>query len=248
MKYIKYLIEFIRICLISVFFPILLGIGFLITLKIPHKFDLLFIYAIIIQIILVKIKYETLRETLVILIFHLIGLTMEIVEVRINGSWTYHADGTWLALFGIPLFTGFMYASMGSFASKAYDEMKMKIDNYPKNKYLYPYSLFVYLNFMTNNHIFDFRWILMATIILLIWKCKINFKLLDRIFWMPANIACGLTAFFILIVENIATYLRVWSYPNQIHGWKIVGFDKFTSWYLLFAVSFIVVYGVKNKI
>ncbi|MEO6606855.1 MAG: DUF817 family protein, partial [Aestuariivirga sp.] len=32
-----------------------------------------------------------------------------------------------------------------------------------------------------------------------------------------------------------------WLYPNQKHGWELVSFSKFGSWFLLMIISFVLV-------
>jgi uncharacterized membrane protein YoaT (DUF817 family) len=58
---------------------------------------------------------------------------------------------------------------------------------------------------------------------------------------MPLLIACGLTATFIWLAENIGTYSRAWIYPNQASGWSMVSFSKLSSWFLLLIISYALV-------
>ena len=77
------------------------------------RYDALVIYAITLQALFLILKLETLAEARVILLFHLTGTAMEIFKVNV-GSWAYPEPAI-LKLWGVPLFSGFMYASVGSF-------------------------------------------------------------------------------------------------------------------------------------
>jgi uncharacterized membrane protein YoaT (DUF817 family) len=58
---------------------------------------------------------------------------------------------------------------------------------------------------------------------------------------MPLLVGWGLVALFIWFAENIGTFARAWSYPNQANGWEMVGIEKLGSWYLLMIISFVLV-------
>ncbi len=63
---------------------------------------------------------------------------------------------------------------------------------------------------------------------------------------MPMLVACGLTAIFIWIAENVGTYSQVWLYPHQTQAWSPVGFGKFSSWFLLLIISYVMVATVNR--
>jgi uncharacterized membrane protein YoaT (DUF817 family) len=58
---------------------------------------------------------------------------------------------------------------------------------------------------------------------------------------MPLLLAFGLTALFIWLAENLATFSHAWLYPAQRHGWRLVAPEKLGSWLLLAIISFILV-------
>ena len=60
-----------------------------------------------------KTKMETKQEIYIICVFHLVGLAMEIFKVNM-GSWNY-PDYSITKVFGVPLYSGFMYASVASY-------------------------------------------------------------------------------------------------------------------------------------
>ena len=53
-----------------------------------------------------------------------------------------------------------------------------------------------------------------------------------------------LVALFIWLAENIATFARAWTYPDQSDGWRVVSPAKLGSWYLLMYISFVLVAAV----
>lgn len=225
-------------------FGVLLVIGFILTIHSTHRYDILFIYAIACQYLLYKSKFETIEDIKVITIFHLIGLSMELIEVGINGSWSYTSTGLFF-IFSVPIFTGFMYASVGSYISRAFDVFKLNLTSMPSNKTLLILSIAIYANFILNNYLPDIRWVLIPIIIILFWKSKLTFTPHKRPIKFNLTVSFVLIAFFIWIAENIATYLGIWTYPNQIDGWQMVHLSKISSWMLLTVVSVNLVYCLK---
>jgi len=55
-----------------------------------------------------------------------------------------------------------------------------------------------------------------------------------------------LIGFFIWVAENIATFFGAWVYPDQVTGWKAVSLQKFSSWFLLVIISFLIVADLKH--
>ncbi|MFZ1365950.1 DUF817 family protein, partial [Sphingorhabdus sp.] len=53
-----------------------------------------------------------------------------------------------------------------------------------------------------------------------------------------------LVAGFIWFAENIGTFARAWSYPEQRQGWQMVSTSKLGAWYLLMYISFVLVAAV----
>ena len=58
---------------------------------------------------------------------------------------------------------------------------------------------------------------------------------------MPMLVGFGLVALFIWFAENLGTFARAWTYPNQKSGWEMVSLSKYGSWYLLMIISFVLV-------
>ena len=82
------------------------------------RYDALLIYALAIQVSFLALKLESWREARVILLFHLTGTAMEIFKVD-AGSWAYPEEAV-MKIWGVPLFSGFMYASVGSYIARVW--------------------------------------------------------------------------------------------------------------------------------
>ncbi len=226
---------------IGIIFGLSLVVGFVLTTNSTYRYDILFVYALIIQIVLYKIGFESKRDILVVTIFHLIGLSMELIEVSINHSWSYTSTGIFY-IASVPIFTGFMYASVGSYMAKEFKLLKLRLNRMPSNAFLIIFSILIYMNFILNNHIYDFRYILLITMFIVYSRANLHFTPATNEYKFSLPIAFLLIGFFIWIAENISTYLGIWSYPDQVPVWHMVHFSKITSWMLLSIVSFNLVY------
>lgn len=203
-----------------------------------HRYDALFLMALAIQITFLALKMETLEEAKVILIYHLVGTAMEVFKVHM-GSWTYPED----ALFrigGVPLFSGFMYASVGSYMARAIRIFDMRFTHYPPFWTTALLALAIYANFYAHHYLPDIRIVLFAATVLLFGRVRIYYTVETTPRWMPLLLAAFFTSIFLWIAENIGTATGVWLYPGQ-RTWHMVPFTKLGSWYLLLYVSFVLV-------
>lgn len=211
-----------------------------------ERYDFLFIAAVLLQVILYLTRLETKDEVKVIFLFHIIGLVLELYKTSPGvGSWSYPEDG-FFKIATVPLYSGFMYAAVGSYISQSWKIMKLEMKNY--HHYILSVILcaLIYINFFTNHYIHDFRWILIPAVFILFWKVRVYFTVVEKRRWMHLNVAFILIAFFIWIAENISTYLGAWKYPDQIHEWTVVSGNKVTSWFLMVIISFIIVAYLKH--
>lgn len=211
-----------------------------------HRYDFIFISAIVFQVLLLLFRLETLRESVVILIFHLVATIMELFKTSdAIGSWTYPEE----YIFGIanvPLFTGFMYSAVGSYIARVWRIFDFRYSYYPRHNWTVILVTLIYINFFTHHFIWDFRWILVAVTIALFFRTQIYYRVDVEYRSMPLLIGWGLVALFIWIAENLATYANVWVYPNQYKQWEMVSFSKFGSWYLLMILSFVLVASINQ--
>jgi uncharacterized membrane protein YoaT (DUF817 family) len=203
-----------------------------------HRYDALFVAAVAIQLAFLKLGLESLDEAKVILIYHLVGTAMELFKTHM-GSWSY-PEPALIRVAGVPLFSGFMYASVGSYMARAMRGFDMRFTHYPRFAWTALLAVAIYANFFAHHFWWDTRWLLFAWTALLFGRVRIYFRV-DRAWrWMPLVVAALLTAFFLWVAENIGTATGTWLYPGA-DGWRLVSLHKLGSWYLLLVVSFVLV-------
>lgn len=201
--------------------------------------DFVTIAAVVIQVIMVVFKLESLRELRVIIVFHLVGTGMELFKTSV-GSWIYEGDGV-LHLLNVPLYSGFMYASVGSYLVRVYRLFDLRFDRYPRRWVTAILAALIYLNFFAHHYIYDFRWVLLLAVVIVFGRCVMHYRIFRSRPRMPLLVAFTLVALFIWIAENVATWSRAWSYPNQMDGWQLVSIEKLVSWLLLMIISVVLV-------
>ena len=203
-----------------------------------HRYDVLAIYAVGLQVLFLVFRLETFDEAKVIILFHLTGTAMEMFKVN-AGSWAYPEPG-YLKIMNVPLFTGFMYASVGSFIARAIRLFEMRFEPYPPFWTTVVLASAIYINFFAHHFLPDIRVVLFAGTILLFFRTKVWFHIGDNDYWMPMILAGALTSFFLWLAENVGTSTGTWIYPGQgLLDW--VSFSKMGSWFLLIWVSFVTV-------
>lgn len=208
------------------------------------RYDALLVYVAIVQVVFVVARLETWRELGVICAFHLIGLALEVFKVH-AGSWSYPEPGL-LRVAGVPIFSGFMYASVGSYICQAFRRFDLRVDGF---RWLPVSALAVaaYANFFTHHWIPDLRWAIAIGFIAALWDSTIHFTVGGERYWMPTAQAFVLIGGALWIAENMATFLGAWSYPDQEGGWRMVHVGKLGSWALLITLSFVLVAAVKAR-
>lgn len=206
------------------------------------RYDFLTLAALAIQIGMLAFRLETLEEAKVILAFHLVGTVMELFKTA-NGSWAY-PEASLLRIGGVPLFSGFMYASVGSYIARVWRIFDFRYSAYPRRWPSYALALAVYVNFFAHHWLPDVRLALFAAMALLFWRTRVHFRNWRVHRWMPLLLGWFLVALFIWLAENIGTFSQAWFYPNQSGGWHLVSPAKLGAWYLLMYISFVLVAAV----
>jgi uncharacterized membrane protein YoaT (DUF817 family) len=230
-------------CLFPGFIFCALLLSKLIHVPFIHRYDFLLVACVIMQAFMYFTKLETASELLVITLFHLLGLVMEIYKVS-KGSW-YYPEAGWSKVYGVPLYSGFMYASVGSYVCQAWRRFDLKLENWPGFLVAASISMAIYLNFFTHHFIYDFRWIITLLLIIAFWKTRFVFKAYHVERKIPMVLSFLLIGFFIWVGENIATFLGAWKYASQHEGWKMVSTGKISSWFLLVVLSIVIVVQLK---
>lgn len=235
-----------RACVFAGSFFIVLFLSNHIPLFGLARYDFIFLAAVALQILLIATKIETWDEFKMICLFHVIGLCLELFKTSPQiGSWSY-PEPAFFKIATVPLYSGFMYASIASYFSQAWRILKARLETYPPYWLSIPLCAAIYVNFFLDSFGFDARWVLTALVVILFWRTTIHFTVTANERRMPLTVAFGLVAFFIWIAENISTYLGAWKYPNQIHTWNLVASQKIHSWFLLVIISFIIVADLKQ--
>jgi uncharacterized membrane protein YoaT (DUF817 family) len=201
--------------------------------------DAVTIAAVIVQSMMIIFGLETWRELRVVMIFHAVGTGMELFKTSI-GSWSYSAGGV-LHIAAVPLYSGFMYAAVGSYLVRVYRLFDLRFTRYPPLWLTAVVAAGCYLNFFSHHYIVDLRWPLIIAVLAVFGRSVMYFRVFGRQLRMPLVLAFGLVAMFIWFAENIATWAGAWFYPDQLAGWQPVGPTKLAAWFLLMIISVVLV-------
>jgi uncharacterized membrane protein YoaT (DUF817 family) len=233
-------------CVFAGSFLFLLAISSHVSIPGVARYDFLFLGAIAIQIVLVAVRLENWREVAVLSLFHLIGMGLELFKTSPSiRSWSY-PEPAFFHLKTVPLYSGFMYASVASYIMQSWRLMQLKITEFPLFYLAVGLCAAIYANFFTDHYIVDLRWPLAACVLLLFRRTQVHFIVTHKVRRMPVALSFLLIGFFIWVAENIATYFGAWQYPHQKRQWAIVGPTKISSWMLLVIISFIIVAALKE--
>lgn len=203
------------------------------------RYDFLVIAAVAIQIVMLWSGMETWEEAKVILLFHVVGTVMEIFKTAV-GSWTY-PEASVLKIAAVPLFTGFMYACVGSYLARVWRLFDFQFTWHPPLWAIGLLSVAIYVNFFTHHYTVDIRLGLFVVAALLFGPAWVHFKVWRVHRRMPLLLGLVLVALFIWFAENIGTFTAAWVYPNQKDGWAMVSPAKLGAWFLLMILSYVMV-------
>jgi uncharacterized membrane protein YoaT (DUF817 family) len=203
------------------------------------RYDFLFLAALAIQFSMLAFKLEKPSEAAVILIFHVVGTAMEIFKTS-AGSWIYPEE-SFLRIGGVPLFSGFMYASVGSYLARISRIFDMRYTSYPPLWTTVLLAVAIYVNFFAHHFVPDMRYVLFAATALIYLRTVVHYRVFRFRHRMPLLLGFLLVALFIWFAENIGTWSRAWLYPGQSDAWTPVTIQKVGAWYLLMIISFVLV-------
>ena len=241
----RQLLRFARIeaqcCLFAVLFFAGLAAVRVLPLPIPAA-DALLLWCLVVSIGLWVLGWESGRELAVIAAFHLVGLALELFKTQ-QGSWSYPDPGTF-AVAGVPLYSGFMYAAVGSYVCQAWRRFDLRLTGYHPRTTAAVAAL-IYANFFTAHFGPDVRVWLALLLLAVTWRAQVRFTVGPRRYAMPLALSFVLIGSFLWIAENLATLLRAWTYPSQESVWALVHVSKLGSWSLLVVVSIVIVAAVK---
>lgn len=249
----RFLVELVHFGLKEARACLFVGLFFAAVLLVPRaglwgvpRYDVLLVIALAIQAGMVWTRLETLDELKAITLFHAIGFALEVFKTS-GGikSWAY-PDFAYTKLFGVPLFSGFMYAAVGSYIIQAWRLLDIRVRHHPPYWMAALIAVLIYANFFTHHYIGDYRWYLAAVALGLYARSSVVFRPYDRERSMPLLMAFVLIGFFIWLAENISTFFGIWRYPNQLGPWSAVHVGKWSSWSLLVIMTFTIVANLKH--
>ncbi|MCM3758373.1 DUF817 domain-containing protein [Sporosarcina aquimarina] len=247
-RFLTQLLYFGREQALSCVFPVVIFGSLALTQVIPlpllPRYDWLLLIFLLMQWWMVHSGLETKDELKVITLFHLIGLALEIFKVNM-GSWSYPEEG-YMKILGVPLYSGFMYASVASYLCQAWRRLDVQLVKWPPFLLVVPLAAAIYLNFFVHHFWIDIRWWLSGLVLVVFWRSWVTYTVNGSRYKMPIALSFTLIGFFIWVAENIATFFGAWQYPNQTDTWSLVHLGKVSSWLLLVIVSFLIVATLKQ--
>jgi uncharacterized membrane protein YoaT (DUF817 family) len=207
------------------------------TAPVAH-YDLLLGFGLLLTLAAWATGWERGRNVAAIAGCHLLGLALELVKVR-AGSWSYpHPALTKVG--GVPLYSGFMYAAVGSFVCASWRLLRLRLSGY-RPRLMVLLAAAAYANFLTDRWWPDLRWPIALLLVLATARTTVHFTVGARRYRMPLALSFTLIGFFLWLAENIATALGAWRYPYQLHAWQPVSVAVWSSWALLIVVVFVLV-------
>lgn len=210
------------------------------------RYDALLLIAVGIQWWMVRTGLETMDELKAISVFHGVGFVLEVFKTSAAiQSWAY-PDFAYTKVLGVPLFSGFMYAAVGSYMIQAWRLFELRIEHHPPHWMSWAVAILIYANFFTHHFIGDYRSYLAVAALGLYARTTVVFRPLGRDRRMPLLLAFVLIGFFIWLAENISTFFAVWQYPDQLGAWSTVHLGKWSSWSLLVIMTFTIVANLKH--
>ncbi|MGW9350244.1 Uncharacterized membrane protein YoaT, DUF817 family [Nocardiopsis flavescens] len=222
-------------------FAVCMFTGFALSAAVPlpvPRYDALLLYAVALTALFWALRLETGREIAAIAGFHVVGLAFELFKVHM-GSWSY-PEAAWSVVWGVPLYSGFMYAAVGSYIVRAWRLLDLGLENY-RPRAVTAVAVAIYANFLTHHWLPDLRVPLALLLVAATWGTWVHFTVGPRRARMPLALSFLLIGVFLWVAENIATLFDAWRYPHQAQVWALVHPDKLGAWALLVTVSFVLV-------
>ena len=199
------------------------------------RYDFLVVGAVAIQAAMLIFRLESWEEARVIFLFHIAGTVMELFKTA-HGSWVYPEDSL-LRIGAVPLFSGFMYAAVGSYIARVQRIFHIRVTRYPPLWTTWLLAAAIYVNFFAHHWLPDVRLALFAATVVLFGRSWFFFTADRERRSMPLLMGYLLVALFIWLAENLGTFARAWAYPGQDDIWEPVSLAKLGSWFLLMMVS-----------
>src|SRR5262249_59227947 len=104
-----------------------------------------------------------------------------------------------LGIGGVPLFSGFMYASIGSYIARSWRLFDFRFVRHPPLWALSAVSIGIYVNFYSHHYVADIRLVLFAALALLCGRTRLYYKVHHRYRRMPPLLGPFLVARVLLV-------------------------------------------------
>ncbi|SNR54813.1 DUF817 domain-containing protein [Blastococcus mobilis] len=228
-------------CLFAVLFFLGLALVRLVPLPMDPA-DALLLWCLAVTLVLWLVRWEPGREVVVIFGFHLVGRPLELFKVR-QGSWSYPDTGL-ASIGGVPLYSGFVYAAVGSYVCQAWRRLDLRITGY-RARATACVAVLIYLNFFTSHVMWDVRLVLALAPLMVTRRTWVHVTVGRSRYAMPLALSFVLIGFVLWVAEKAATLLRAWQYPSQESVWTLVHAAELGSWSLLVVVSIVLVAAVE---
>jgi uncharacterized membrane protein YoaT (DUF817 family) len=162
-------------CVFAGSFLLLLALSNHFTVPGVARYDLLFVGAIAIQLMLIVVRLENWREVAVLSLFHLLGMGLELFKTSLSvRSWSY-PESSVFHIGSVPLYSGFMYAAVASYLMQAWRLLDVRVSGFPRFWLAIAIAIAIYANFFTNHYILDLRWPLGLVVFSARGPIRINF-------------------------------------------------------------------------
>src|SRR5216683_746980 len=193
-------------CVFAGSFLLLLALSNHIAVPGVARYDVLFLGAIAIQLVLIALRLETWREVAVLSLFHALGMGLELFKTAPGvRSWSY-PEPSLFHIGTVPLYSGFMYAAIASYLMQAWRLFDVSLLRPPPLWAAVALCAAIYGNFFTNHVFPDMRWFLGAGVVALFWNTRVTFVVTRKRRSMPLTLSYALMGFFVWIAEGIATF------------------------------------------
>jgi len=170
------------------------------------RYDFLTLGAILIQAAMLIFRLETWEEAKVILVFHLVGTVMEIFKTHV-GSWVYPEPSV-LRIADVPMFSGFMYACVGSYIARVWRLFEFRFERFPPLWAQVVLATAIYVNFFTHHFAPDIRIGLFLGAAILYGTGMIWFKPDEKHRPMPLLLGLFLVSLFIWLQACMALRIK----------------------------------------
>ncbi|WP_245576201.1 DUF817 family protein [Deinococcus murrayi] len=202
------------------------------------RYDFLLLGCLLVQGALVWTRFETPREALALLLFHALGFGLEAHRVAL-GAWAYPEEAVGKVL-GVPLYAGFMYASVGSYVAQAWQRCELRLSGEPPLTWQVGLVGATYAHFLLSAGL-EVRLGLTAALLLAHRRTRVGFTVGGERLAMSLPLSLTLIAAFVYLAENVATGLGAWVYPHQAGGWRPVHPSKWLAWALMLTPAVLIV-------